>query len=161
MKFKESEETIKVESLNITHNIMMWDQTMIQISNVSTITTKPRNPVSGYPVAAILFFLGLLLTQFYFTKVFGFILIAAGIGIALWCFAENAKRQEQTILTIQMNSGANHYFMVENKNTLNPLLKVLAKIIADGGVGSRSVSIKMKDCTIQDNAQLFNGVNIR
>lgn len=73
----------------------------------------------------------------------------------------DAKRQEQTILTIQMNSGANHYFMVENKDTLNQLLKVLAKIIADGGVGSRSVSIKMKDCTIQDNAQLFNGVNIR
>lgn len=29
MKFKESEKCITVDSLNITRNIMMWDETMI------------------------------------------------------------------------------------------------------------------------------------
>ena len=61
MKFKESEVCITVDSLNITRNIMMWDETMIQLSNVSAITTRPLNPiyVPWYPAAAVLLLLGL------------------------------------------------------------------------------------------------------
>ena len=51
--------------------------------------------------------------------------------------------------------------MVKERRVLNKLLAVLEKIIADGGVGNASISISVKDCTIRDNAQLFNGLNIR
>ena len=88
-------------------------------------------------------------------------LIAVGAAIAFWCYTMNSKRKEQTILTIQMNSGVSYYFMVKEKRVLNKLLTVLEKIIADGGVGNASISISVKDCTIRDNAQLFNGLNIR
>ncbi len=87
-------------------------------------------------------------------------MIIAGAVMAFWCFNMNSERKEQTILTVQMNSGVSYFFMVKEKKILNKLLAVLAKIIADGGVGNASISISIKDCTIRDNARLFNGVNI-
>lgn len=163
MKVKESEKCITVDSLNVTRNIMMWDETMIQLSNVSAITTRSLNPVyvPWYPIAAILLLLGLERVRSYGGKTVGFLLIAVGAAIAFWCYTMNSKRKEQTILTIQMNSGVSYYFMVKEKSVLNKLLTVLEKIIADGGVGNASISISVKDCTIRDNAQLFNGLNIR
>lgn len=162
MKFKESEKCITVDSLNITRNIMMWDETMIQLSNVSAITTRPLNPiyVPWYPAAAVLLLLGLSGIQSYSDKTMGFLMIIAGAVMAFWCFNMNSERKEQTILTVQMNSGVSYFFMVKEKKILNKLLAVLAKIIADGGVGNASISISIKDCTIRDNARLFNGVNI-
>ena len=154
MKFKESEKCITVDSLNITRNIMMWDETMIQLSNVSAIY------VPWYPAAAVLLLLGLSGIQSYSGKTMGFLMIIAGAVMAFWCFNMNSERKEQTILTVQMNSGVSYFFMVKEKKILNKLLAVLAKIIADGGVGNASISISIKDCTIRDNARLFNGVNI-
>ena len=72
----------------------------------------------------------------------------------------NSERKEQTILTVQMNSGVRYFFMVKEKKIVNKLVAVLAKIIADGGVGNAGISISIKDCTIRDNSRLFNGVNI-
>ena len=163
MKIKENEKGITVDSLNITRNIMMWDETMIQLSNVSSITTRQLNPiyVPWYPIAVILFLLGLLRTRSYSGRMMGFWMIVAGVVIAFWCYFMNLNRKEKIILTIQMNSGVNYYFMLKEKRVRNQLLAVLEKIIADGGVGNASISISVKDCTIRDNAQLFNGVKIR
>ena len=118
MKFKESEKCITVDSLNITRNIMMWDETMIQLSNVSAITTRPLNPiyVPWYPAAAVLLLLGLSGIQSYSGKTMGFLMIIAGAVMAFWCFNMNSERKEQTILTVQMNSGVSYFFMVKEKS---------------------------------------------
>ena len=117
MKFKESEKCITVDSLNITRNIMMWDETMIQLSNVSAITTRPLNPiyVPWYPAAAVLLLLGLSGIQSYSGKTMGFFMIIAGAVMAFWCFNMNSERKEQTILTVQMNSGVSYFFKVQRQ----------------------------------------------
>ena len=54
MKMKTGDKYIKTESFQITKNVLMWNDSMIQLSNVSLITTAPLPAIwfPWYPLAA-------------------------------------------------------------------------------------------------------------
>lgn len=150
---------IDTPRLLVKGNIMCWDGTMIQLSNVSCISTTPLVQ-AAFPLFSIaLLLLGILL--FKYNWMMSIILLGAGcVWIYNW-YRINEERKKNTILNIVMNSGNCLQFMINNKNFLDKVLKVLEEIIIDGGVGKQDVSINIKGCQITGNARVLNDFNLR
>lgn len=150
------EKAIETPTLLIKKNIMYWENTMIQLSNVSCISTG--NIASApFPILAALFVLaGFLL--FSKSAVLAIILCVIGaVWLLIW-YLENESRREGAVLAIRMNSGQSLYFAFKRKDFLQSVLAVLERIIADGG--DRQVSINVENCTFSGDADILNGIRI-
>ncbi len=150
------EKAIETPTLLIKKNIMYWENTMIQLSNISCISTG--NIASApFPILAALF----VLAGFWlFSKsaVLAIILcVIGGVWLLIWYF-ENESRREGAVLAIRMNSGQSLYFAFKRKDFLQSVLAVLERIIADGG--DRQVSINVENCTFSGDADILNGIRI-
>lgn len=158
MKFKEEEKCIKTEELNITGNVMTWKGTMIQLANISYITSTAVG-LMDFPFLSV----GMLLLGVLLGKRNGgiaLLLILAGIGWIYYWYQENEKRKKLIVLTVIMNSGNKLQFLFNDKNFLNKVMDVLQKIIIDGGVGRQDVSINISDCAIGGNARVLSDLDI-
>ena len=102
-RFSLGEKVIDTPSLRIRKNIMMWEDTMIQLSNVSYVSAS-NIAATVFPVwAAVMILAGLLLISQ--SALVALVLIGlGGLWIYLW-YQENEKRKQGAILTIRMNSG--------------------------------------------------------
>ena len=152
---KMGEKFIETPSLLIKKNIMTWDNTVIQLSNISYISAADIG-LAKFPGWAALVILGglLLLGE---TALLAILLVAAGaVGVYFW-YKENEKRRQGAILTIRMNSGHNLYFTFEEKAFLLKVLNVLETIIINGGTNNQ-VKINISDCTITGHARVLNGI---
>lgn len=155
-KFKIGEKYIETPSLVIKKNIMTWDNTMIQLSNISYVSaTNISNSDFPFLAAAIVVF-GLFLLGDSSLLALAFLAVGAG-WIYLW-YAENERRKKGAILTIRMNSGHNLYFAFTNKRFLLQVLDVLERIIIDGGTHNTEVSINIENSTIT-GSKLLSEIN--
>jgi len=145
------EKTIETPSLLIKKNIMAWDNTMIQLSNISYVSSYDVAKLS-FPIwAAVLILAGLfLMGKSTFLAVV--LVVVGGLWIYYW-YQENEKRKKCAVLTIRMNSGSNLYFAFSDKAFLTKVMNVLSYIIINGT--DRRVSISIKDCDISGNAQVL------
>lgn len=156
-QFGLGEKFIETPSLLIRKNIMTWDSTMIQLSNVSCISAADITTIPFPILAAIL----ILVAVFLFERntLLACVLIAVGGAWLYFWYKENEKRKQGAILTIRMNSGHNLHFTFENKQFLLQVLQVMERIITDGNDSSQ-VSINITDCTISDNARILDNLSI-
>lgn len=155
---KMKENSIATERLTIKGNIIMWDRMMIQLSNISSISTKGLSP-KPFPIISLLVILiGLIL--FKMSGVLAVVLVTAGIVWIVWWYNEDQKRREKTNLIIVMNSGSVYVILFNDQNFLQKVLLVLERIIMTGGIGDSNVVINIKDNTFSGNAELFNGLSI-
>jgi len=157
---KETSQQLVIDTpwLLVKGNIMSWDGTMIQLSNVSCISTAPLVQVA-FPLFSIAFLLMGLLTLKYNLIVSIILLGLGGVLIYNW-YKTNEERKKNTILNIVMNSGNSLQFVINNRNFLDKVLKVLEQIIIDGGVGNQNVSINIQGCRITGNAKVLNDLNL-
>ena len=154
-RFSIGDKTIETPSLVIRKNIMTWDSTMIQLSNISLISAANIDNTPFPLLAALAIIVGLMLLGK--STFLALILIAIGaIWIYFW-YKENEKRKMGAILTILMNSGHNLYFKFSDRNFLLRVVRVLEQIITNGN--SNQISINLSDCTITGNAQVLNGIS--
>ena len=150
--------TIETETLLIKGNIMLWENTMIQLSNVSCISTAPLD-LMKFPLVSILFLIiGVALLEISTNLGFVFIL-GAVILIIRWLYTNDVRRANE-ILSVSMNSGDNLQIVFNDKLFLNFVLRVLEQIILEGGVGSKSVSINVHNCEIGGDAKILDNLNI-
>ena len=151
---------IDTPRLWIKGNIMCWDGTMIQLSNISCISTSPLVQ-APFPFLSIAFLVvGLLALMLKYKLMV--VIVLLGVG-GIWIYSwdrTNEVRKRNTILNIVMNSGHSLQFLVNNENFLNQVLKVLEQIIIDGGVGKQKVSINIQGCQITGNAKVLNDFNL-
>ncbi len=152
------EKSIETSELLLKGNIMCWEGTMIQLSNISCVSTAPLDELE-FPKLSILVILagfgvinpmppmGLLL------------MLAGGVWIYTWNYFNNLRKLD-TVLSISMNSGNNLRFIISSKDFLKKILQVLEQIIIDGGVGNQNVSIDMRGCKIEGNASVLNDMKI-
>lgn len=153
---KTGEKFIETPSLLIKKNIMTWDNTVIQLSNISYISAADIE-LAKFPGWAALVVLGGLLL-FGETALLAILLIAVGaVGVYFW-YKENEKRRQGAILTICMNSGHNLYFTFEEKKFLLRVVHVLENIIINGGANA-PIDINIKGCTI-NNSNILNDINV-
>lgn len=149
---------IETPQLMVKGNIMTWQGTMIQLSNVSCISTRPLTQ-TVFPMYSIaLLFIGVLLFEDYLMAS----IISFGIGVALiykW-YITNKERKKNTILDITMNSGNNLQIVFYEKDFLNKVLDVLERIIIDGGLGKQNLTINIEKCKFGANAKLLNDLKL-
>ena len=112
-QMKMGEKTIETPTLLIKKNIMAWDDTMIQLSNISYVSASDVASLK-FPIwATLLVLAGISLLGI--SVIPGIVsIIAGGIWLYYW-YQENEKRKKCSILTIRMNSGNNLYFKFNNK----------------------------------------------
>ena len=158
MDLLQNEKCIETEQLNITGNIMTWQGKMVQLSNVSYITTQKLSPVK-LPWSALVL-IGLGICMFAFKAVVAFVMIVLGGIIFYTWYADNKKRSQSMMLTICMNSGKNLQILFINKDFLNRVLSVLEKIIIDGGIGNQNISIDLSGSQFAGDAQVLNNLGI-
>ena len=150
------EKVINTPSLRIRKNIMMWGDTMIQLSNVSYVSAS-NIATTVFPVwAAVMILAGLLLISQ--STLVALVLIGlGGLWLYLW-YQRNEQRKRGAILTIRMNSGHTFQFTFNNKAFLLEVLKVLENIIVDGT--DSQVSINISNSTISGNARVLENANL-
>ena len=142
--------------LQIQDNIMSWDSTMIQLSNIAFISTAELPPIR-FPIPAMLLILAGLLYPMQ-SIIFSLVLIFLG---GFWLFIrdkENKRRREGAVLVLRMNSGHNLYFAFADRDFLSSVLTVLQRAITDGG--KKQISINVENCTFSGDAEILNGIRV-
>lgn len=141
--------SIETPELIVKGNIMTWGNTMIQLSNVSSVFTvqeTPKFPSSSLVEIVVGFIFCFIFSRVSFMITLGILLIFLGaITLAFYFIAVSNNKFR---LCIIMNSGSRYDLVVGNKNFLSQMLIVLEQIIIDGGVGNRSITIDIKNSNI-------------
>lgn len=150
--------SIQTERLLIKGNIMSWDNTMIQLSNVSCISTKLLEEIPFPKYAVLLILAGIVM--FKFNVLVSLLVLALAAGWIYTWYNTNKKRSLQIVLSVNMNSGLNFNLLFGNKGFLEDVLKVLEKIITEGGIGDHNLSIDIYGCKFSGNSQVLSGLNI-
>ena len=133
---------------------MAWKDSVIQLSNISSISTVPL-ALKQFPLWTLIgIFIGLLLFKFSALTAILFIALSV-ICIYLWN-KQNMELKSQKNLIILMNSGITFSFLFKDEKFLNKVFGVLSSIIAEGNKGSHHVKININNSTISGNANVLN-----
>ena len=154
----DTKNSIQTKKLLVKGNIMSWDNTMIQLANVSCLSTTPLEEIPFPKYSILLILVGLVMFKIN-VLVSLLVLAAAGGWIYTW-YNTNRKRSLQTVMSINMNSGMNFNLLFGDKGFLEDVLKVLEKIITEGGIGDHNLSSDRYGCEFSGNSQVLNGLNI-
>ena len=156
------EKEINTGQLNIVGNIIKFEESLIQIRNISYITIM-KLEMEKIPLwTIVLILLGIIGTgNSEYRIVSLFVIIISGLYLYLGWYRKNKERSKISVLTIVMNSGSNLSFVVRDKEFLKRILNVLEKIVVDNGIDKNSeVSINIKDCSFSGDSKVLNNLGI-
>lgn len=103
------EKSIVTPQLLIDVNIMAWKESILQLSNISSVSTVPLEPVPFPSWVPFLLLAGVVASLISWVWVIIFIAIAAA-GILIW-YQKNEELKMQKNLIILMNSGMTFSFL--------------------------------------------------
>lgn len=144
---------IETDFLKVKGNLISWQNTMIQISSISMISTAEvaKNP---FPILSIvLFIVGILCVKF-ISALAGLAGIAASI---IWIIAWNSKRQklsELKKLNIMLNSGSVYTIIFNSRDFLDKVIGVLSDILADPDRND-NIIFNIRDNTFQQDSSVI------
>lgn len=141
----------------IRDNIMEWGNTMIQLSNVSSISTTTFIHKVPFPMYSIVFLVAGI-GGLQFSPLLGIVcLIVAGAWIYYWWKKNNVPDKTET-LKIMMNSGTLFEFIFVDEKFKMQVLRVLEGIIADGGKSTiGDINIDLHSSQIHGDLSFMNG----
>lgn len=154
----DTEKRIETDNLRIQGNIMCWGGKMVQLSNVSYLSTRRIVP-EEFPKPTIL--IGIV--SLFFLKSMIAVTLILWIAVGIWVYSWHKKKvvdEATRCLSIRTNSGDTFYILIMDEMFLNTILNVLEKIISDGGVGNQQVLINIQDSTITGNARVLEDLKI-
>lgn len=146
-----SKKVIDTPELSVKDNLFIWNDTIVQIPNISLISASPmeRSPFPGWTVIAI----ALGIYAFKLSDLLAGFLIAAGLG-RLYYYN---KRMQEAIMTVQLNSGASLYIKFKNKKILSRVTTAL-KYAISSGKGAK-LTVNMQSCSISGNARVLSNIS--
>lgn len=148
------EKQVKTQRLSIMGHLLRWDDVVIQISNISLISTSNFQQ-TALPVWTIfLFVIGVILLPFIWWA--GLLCLALGVFVVWVWYKENQKTKKYKYLNIQLNSGRIFSLLFENKAFLNQVLDVFANIFEDedSQAKNRDIRIDIQNCHVEDRSNL-------
>ena len=126
---KNKEKQIKTQSLSIVGHLLRWEDVVIQISNISLISTSDFQQTM-FPVWVIfLMVAGIVLLPFMWWA--GLLCLALSIFVIWTWYNEIKKTKKYKYLNIQLNSGRMFSLLFESKEFLNQVLDIFANIFED------------------------------
>lgn len=155
---KESESKIvETDVLKVKGNLISWDNSIIQISNISMLTTTDVE-ANKFPMYSILFvLLGLFITK---TNIIAG-LVSLIIGIAWIYFWRKGSKQAKNSknLNIVLNSGHIFIFIFHDKKFLEKVISVLSEILVTSEKKAEYI-FNIKNSTFNDNSSLVKNMDV-
>lgn len=147
INLKQNTKTIETDYLNVKGNLVSWQDTIIQISNITMISTSiDRQP---FPWLSIVFLLGGFALVNASPLVGYGLLIIAIVMIALW-YKKFQKLKSQKNLHFMLNSGGNFTLVFHDRKFLDEVLEVLTEILTTSS-RNEYYTFNIKNNTIQQN----------
>ena len=147
-----NEKRVNTPSLSIVGRLLRWEDTIIQIDNISLISTADFQQTSFPLWSLVLILIGLLLIRY---SVFVGLICLAGGGLAIWFWnAEVQKTQSYKYLNIQLNSGRVFSLLFESDVFLKQVLDVFANIFEDNDLTDKNIYIDIRNCRIDDHSNV-------
>lgn len=145
--------TIETNSFSIKENLLLWENTMIPLNNVSMISSADLS-VPAFPIWSIgIIVVGLIL--FEFTKFISILVILAGaLWITYW-YNRVSQLKKQKRLSILLNSGNTFSLIFYNKEFLSEVISVLSNILTSPEPKA-NVTFNIKDNTFNDGSGIIN-----
>lgn len=150
------EKTVQTKQLLIQGHLLRWEGVIIQISNISLITSTNLNP-PRFPIwAAIAVLAGIsLLDPIWYV---GLIAMAVGgYSIYSW-YSEYEEVKSHKYLNILLNSGFTYSILFSNEAFLDEVMHVFANIFEDGAKANTNYYIDIKNSTISNDASVVRNV---
>lgn len=145
---------IRTPELSVAGNVMSWRDTIIQLSNISSLSTVPLE-LAAFPYWTIIVILvGIFLLQESMAISFVAFGVAA-VVIYLW-YEKNLELKNQRNLVIMMNSGIVFVICFADKGFLQKVYGVLSTIIAEGNTASKHIKIDINNSVISGEARILN-----
>lgn len=137
---------------------MVWKDSMLQLSNISSVSAVALQPVP-FPVWTLLvLLLGIFMFSVKVVLAIAMIIIAV-FFILLWV-KNNSDISKKKKLIIRMNSGKVCSFLYNDKKFLDQVFNVLGAIISEAGKEERNIKIDINNSTISGNAKILNDMNV-
>lgn len=146
------EKTVQTRNLFIQGHLLQWEGVIIQISNISLITSSNMNrPI--FPIwAGIMAIIGLSLLKLVWYV--GLIALAiGGVGIYFW-YSEVERVKNNKYLNILLNSGFTYSILFTNEDFLQNVMQVFANIFEDAAEDHANYYIDIKNSTISNGASV-------
>ncbi len=151
--------TIKTAYLTIEGNLLKWAGTIIQLSNVSLVSTA-NVAEKPFPIISVL--IGLVAIGLIwigkFAIVFG---IVTTISAAYWIYSwreDNHELRQMQKLNILLNSGLTYTIVFYDRKFLAEVMRCFEKILRDQTHDEKYV-INIKDNVITGGATVIDQVN--
>lgn len=152
------EKTIDTPQLVITGNIMVWKDSMLQLSNISSVSAVALQPVPFPTWTLLVFVLGLFALTIETTVALVMVIVAV-FFIFVWAKSNNDISKQKKLI-IRMNSGTVCSFLFNDKEFLDRVFGVLGAIISEAGKEERNIKIDINNSTISGNAKILNDMNV-
>lgn len=154
----EKEKEIETTNLLIKGNIMSWEGTIVQLSNISFVSTLPLEPLKFPRITIVLLIIGVL--AFKLNGIIAVILLVLCAGYIYYWASASIERESKKVLSIGMNSGNDLHIIFNDKVFLQKVFQVLKQIFIEGGIDNQTISINIQNSQISGNAKILNDFNI-
>lgn len=139
---------LDISGFQIEGNLIKWNGSMIQISNVSMISTAPLQ-FKRFPRWSIIMFLIGLIAMGKNALVGLLIMAIAILAIVEWKMT-NDKRAQYRYLQIYLNSGRQFSIKVYTAEFLNRIMGVLENILVNKENQGHNITIDLKNSEIKE-----------
>lgn len=143
---------VNTPSFSIVGHLLRWEDTIIQIDNISMISIASFQQAPFPRWSIVLILVGLLLIRY---SIFVALLCLAGGGLLIWFWnIDVQKTQNYKYLNIQLNSGRVFSLLFESDMFLKQVLDVFANIFEDDNLAGKNIYIDIKNCRIDDHSNV-------
>lgn len=147
---------VQTDRLQILGHLLRWDDVVIQISNISMISTGSYQSQSFPLWAAIVVIVGLI--TFWISWLIGLLLTVFGAAVIYLWYAEYQKTKNFKYLHILLNSGKSFSLLFQKENFLRKVLDVFANIFEDEN-SNAMYNIDIQNCTIDNHSALIHSAS--
>ena len=156
MLSKKKERTVETENLLIRGNLLQWEGVIIQISNISLLTTTDYNaPI--FPLWTLL----LILLGFEILSdvtLLGIVLVLFSSFVIFRWYKNTQIAKKRRYLNVLLNSGHTYSILFHDHVFLANVFNVLSNILDDGVSPNTNYYIDMSNCTIANNSSVVSEI---
>lgn len=150
---------IETENLYISDNIMKWNRTIIQLTNVCSVSTdtyEEKMPVNMYiyGIYGAIAGLVMLLIPIGLIQFLGLMVLVGAVALLFYVYKQRSNPQKIMTLTIIMNSGRSYDFVFYDDDFKLEVLQVLETIIS---YANRTNAMQIGDINIDIKNSRING----
>lgn len=149
---------VQTPFLRIRGNCLEIQNTTIQLSNISLLSTAAVTPQKFPILSIVLIVLGLVLLE-NFGGLAAVVILSGAAWLVYWYWSVE-KVKELKRLTIVTNSGNVFPIVFDDEKFLDRVVTVMTDIIRDP-VHARDITINVKECIFSDDASVIRNMHER